>query len=288
MLFFALIIGLGVLSVKVQAQGGPSSVTGYIFTPERRPVAQVWVELRNDVNRVVGRMRTDGSGRFFFNNLFNGRYSIRALPLGTGFSEQTEEIELTGIGSRGQALPDNQQKDIYLRLRKSTGTVPGTNAVIFAQQVPKEAEDLYKSAIADLERQMVKEGIQGLEKAIAVFPTYFLALQKLGTMRLVQGEFEPAIKVLGEAVAINSRCYECWYGIGYARYSTGKFLEAVIAVEKALVERPESEEANLLMGMSCRMTKDYQRAEKALKLAVKASEGTSADAALATCPFIRA
>ena len=275
---FVLILGLGVFSVEVLGQGGPSSVTGYVFTPERRPVAQVWVELKNDVNRIVGRIRTDGSGRYFFNNLFNGRYSIRVLPLGTGFMEQTEEFELTGIGSRGQPLPDNQQRDVYLKRQKSGSATPINNTVVFAQAVPKEAEDYYTNAVSEIERQRVKEGIEGLERAISTFPAYFLALQKLGTMRLIQGDFENAVKVFTEALAVNSRCYECWYGIGYAKYSLGKFSEAVSATEKALVESRESVEANLLLGMACRSTKNLICAEKALKWAVKASEGTSADA----------
>ncbi|MFZ1702535.1 MAG: tetratricopeptide repeat protein [Pyrinomonadaceae bacterium] len=279
LLVLATVVFFGVLAGPVLAQNDArSSVSGFVFGPDRRPVSQIWVEIRNDLNRVVGRMKTDGSGRFFFNNLTNGRYQLKALPLGTGLLDQTEDVELAGIGSRGQSLPDNQQKDIYLKARKSSSAVPFQNAVIYAQTVPKDAEDLYKIAIEDLDRQKVREGIAGLERATAIFPTYFLALQKLGFLHLMQNEFQKANDLFDRALAVNTRCFDCWYGIGYAKYSTGKFADSVAALDKALVEAPESVEANLLMGMACRTTKEYEKAEKALKLAIKASDQTSPDA----------
>ena len=43
-----------------------SSITGYVFDSHRQPIIQVPVELMNDVNSVLQRVKTDNSGRFFF------------------------------------------------------------------------------------------------------------------------------------------------------------------------------------------------------------------------------
>ncbi|HQX54702.1 MAG TPA: tetratricopeptide repeat protein [Pyrinomonadaceae bacterium] len=255
-----------------------SSISGFVFGPDRRPVSQVWVELTNDINRTMGRVRTDVSGRYYFPNLPNGRYTVKALPYGTGLVEQSVDVELAGVGSRGQSLPDIQQKDIYLKARKESSKIPFQNAVVYAQDVPPAAAALYKSAIDDIDGQRPTEALVSLEKAVDTFPTYFLALQKLGYLRLTKGDYTTAIGIFERALAVQSRCFDCWYGIGYSKFTLKSFPEAVAATEKALVESPDSVEANLLLGMATRSTKEYEKAETALKRAIKASEGTSADA----------
>jgi hypothetical protein len=60
--------------------------------------------------------------------------------------EQTQEVEITGTGVRLQAVADNVQRDPYLRMRKGANSVPFQNAFIYAEEVPKDAESLYKTA----------------------------------------------------------------------------------------------------------------------------------------------
>src|SRR5688572_30840705 len=70
-----------------------NTVTGFVFTPERRPVSNVPVELTNEVYQVLQRTRTDGSGRYFFVGLSSGRFFVKVMPLGTNFEEQSQEVE---------------------------------------------------------------------------------------------------------------------------------------------------------------------------------------------------
>lgn len=269
-------VSFGICFEAAMAQNR-SSISGFVLGPDQKPVSQVIVELRNEFNSVISRVRTDGSGRYLFSGVAHGRYIIMALPLGTGFIEQSVDVEIAGIGARGQALADNVQKDIHLRIRKSSESTPFRNAVIYAQDVPKEAETLYKNAVADLDRSKPDTGIANLEKAVAIFPTYFAALQRLGIIRLAQNRFNEAAETFAQALAVNDRCFDCWYGLGYANYAIRKFPEAVSASEKAIQLKPDSVEANLVLGMSHRVTKDFVTAEKALKKAAKLAEGTSAD-----------
>jgi len=115
-----------------------------------------------------------------------------ALPFMTGLSQGTAEVEIAGINARGQAMSENVQQDIYLRADKRAGSEPFRNTVVFAQEVPKDAENLYKSAINDLSSQRIAQGIIGLEKALEVFPTYFMALQSLGSIRINEQKFAEA------------------------------------------------------------------------------------------------
>lgn len=258
------------------AQQNRSSISGFVFGPDRRPVSQVLVELRSEFT-TAGRVRTDGSGRFYFPGLPHGRYTIRVLPLGTGLQEQSEDVEIAGTGMRGQPVTDFVQKDIYLRARRGADAIPFQNAVVYVQEVPKEAEAHYKRAIEDLDSQRVQSGIDSLEKAVAVFPTYFMALQRLGIIRIIQEDFDGAAKVFQRALDVNDRCFDCLYGISYANYTVRKFPEAKTFAERAVSEKPASMEAHLLLGMCLRMTKEFDKAEQSLKAAAKIADGASAD-----------
>lgn len=274
-----LLILAALLAASLQSIGAQnrSRISGFVLDPDQRPVGQIIVELRNEFNSVIGRTRTDGSGRFFFAGIGHGRYTLLALPLGTGFSEQSVEVEIAGLGARGQVIADNVQKDIHLKARKSAEATPFKNAVIYAQDVPQDAESLYKDAVSDLDRGKADTGAANLEKSVAAFPTYFAALQRLGVVRLTQNRFDEAIELFSRALAVNDRSFDCRYGLAYALYATRRFSEAVSSSEKAVELRPDSLEASLLLGTAQRITKDLVNAEKALRKAAKLAEGTSAD-----------
>jgi Flp pilus assembly protein TadD len=274
LLILVVLLGACLRSAGAQSR---STISGFVLDPDQRPVGQIVVELRNEFNSVIGRTRTEGSGRFLFSGIAHGRYTLLALPLGTGFVEQSVDVEIAGIGARGQVIADNVQKDIHLKVRRSAEATPFKNAVIYVQDVPQNAEALYKDAVSDLDRGKPDTGIANLERAVAAFPTYFAALQRLGVLRLTQNRFDDAIELFGRALAVNNRSFDCRYGLAYAQYAVRKFAEAVSSSEKAVELKPGSLEANLLLGTSQRITKDFVNAEKALKKAARLAEGTSAD-----------
>jgi tetratricopeptide (TPR) repeat protein len=255
---------------------GRSSVWGFVFDPERRPISEVQVELLNDVNSVVQRTKTNGSGRFYFRGVSQGRFVIRVLPLSTNYEEQTQDIEIYGIGAGGRPLADNVQKDFHLRLRRSTSIAAGTGAV-FIQEVPEEAKTIYQKAISDLDGDRVEAGAVGLENALKVFPTYYLALEKLGLVYTQQQKYEKARDVFDKAVAVNSRSFNGWYGLSYANYALKQSAAAVEAARKAVSLNSNSTDALLFLGLSLRQAKRYEEAEQSLKQADKLTKGASPD-----------
>ncbi len=242
----ALLIPFFTLQVKAQVPGfSGSTITGFVFDSERRPVAQIPVELMNDVNSVLQRMKTDGSGRFMFRGVSQGRFQIRVLPLGTNYEEQTQEVEIYGIGATGRPIADNLQKDFYLRLRKS-GSASSTGTV-FVQEIPEEAKTIYQKALSDLEGNRLEAGVAGLENALRLFPTYFLALEKLGLVYATQQKYEKAVDVFGQAVLVNSRSFNGWYGLSYSHYALKQSQAAVEAAQRAVTLNSNSEGAFLFL-----------------------------------------
>jgi tetratricopeptide (TPR) repeat protein len=275
-LFSALLVALFVLQAKGQIPGfSGSTVSGFVFDPQRRPVAQIPVELLNDVNGVVQRLRTDGSGRFIFRGVSQGRFQIRVLPLGTDYEEQIQEVELYGMSASGRPIRDNIQKDFYLRLKKPSSV--STTGTIFVQEIPPEAKTTYQKAVADLDGHRLEAGVAGLENAVKLFPTYYAALERLGLIYVTQQKYEKAQGVFRKAVAVNSRSFNGWYGLSVSNYALEQSEAAVTAAQKAVSINSKSEDALLALGLSLRQAKKYEEAEKTLKQADKLTKGLSPD-----------
>ena len=274
---FLFLLCLCCLATSVKGQNNRNTITGFVFDPQRRPVTQVPVEVMNEVSQVLQRTRTDGSGRFFFTGLSGGRFSVRVLPFGTNFEEQTQEVEIINFVRPGSATSENAQKDFYLRLRRNANEANAVTGTVFVQEVPEEAKKGYERAISALEQNRVETGIQELQNALKILPTYYLALEKLGIEYVKQQKYEYARDVLTRAVTVNARSFMGWYGLSYANYGLRQPQTAVEAAQKAVSINPNSIEAALLLGISLRQARRFDESEKLLKQAKKISNGNSAD-----------
>ena len=269
---FVSVLLISLCSLQARAQGfyTGNTITGFVFDPQRRPIAHVYVELINDVNSILQRMRTDGSGRFVFREVSQGRFQVRVLAVGTIYEDQTQEVDTSGRPGR-----ETIQKDFYLRLRKS-GPVSATGT-IFVQEIPEEAKTIYQRAVADLDRNRLEEGVAGLESALKIFPDYYLALERLGLTYLTQQEFEKAVAAFRKAVVVNPRSFNGWYGLSCSHYALKKSDAAVEAAQKAVTLSSNSVDALLILGISLRQAKRYAEAENPLKQADKISKGLNPD-----------
>ncbi len=265
------------LCIAAFGQQNRSTISGFVFDPDRRPVPEVYVELTNEVNSIIGRVRTDGSGRYFFSGLSSGRFTVRVLTTGTNYEGQPEDVEISGVGVTGRQLADNVQKDIYLRLRKSESEIMQLTGVLYAQAVPAEAEAAYKKAVQDLQDRKPAEGVEGLKRAIGLFPTYLVALEKLGMTLLAQEKYQEAREMFERAVAVYDRSFSSWYGLGYAQYALKDYPKVIESMEHAANLNTNSMRAQFLLGLSYRQMKDYQRSETALLRAAKIANGEDPD-----------
>ncbi|MEP7213931.1 MAG: tetratricopeptide repeat protein [Acidobacteriota bacterium] len=264
------IIFISILSIAVSAQGR-STVSGYVYGPQNAPVERAQVELMDDLNSVIARTWTEASGRFRFNGVPSGRLAVRVVVPGADFGEQTQDFEISGIGIRGQSIPDNIQLEFHLRPRKPSSKA--ATGVVFAQDVPEPARKLFLAAASDLDAGRSTEGIDGLKKALEAFPTYFLAMERLAFEYLRLERFEDARKVLRDAVAVNDDSFQIWYGLAYTEYAANKYKDAVAAAERALTLDKSSPNAAFVLGLSQRKLKLYKDAEKSMLQAKRFDNG---------------
>jgi len=202
-----------------------------VWDSNRRPVADLYVELMNSMEGDLARARTTGSGRFTFQGLTTGRFRVKIITAGTNFLEQVQDVEILGTGSPNSN--DTVYIDFYLKYDPKTIAVgsPGPAEAIFAQDVPDNARSLYKKALPDIKTD---KGLQLMDDAIAAYPEYFDALSAAGKEYVERGNYAKGASYLVRAVKVNSRSFTTLNSLAYAAYKLSKYPEAAEAARLAL------------------------------------------------------
>lgn len=254
-----------------------NTISGHVFNPERQPVVEVYVELLNEVNSVLVRKKTNSGGRYMFNGVSGGNFTVRVLTFGTDFEEQSAEINISSDGIAGRAPSESVQQDFYLRRRRNTDGSPIITGAVFVQEIPDASKKLYAQAVDSFINKNSNEGIRLLEEAIKLFPDYYLALERLGQEYGAQEKWDMSYTFFKKAVSINDRSFNSWYGLSIAANQSQKTDEGFQAIQKAVSLNSSSVEAIFQLGLNQRRLQQFENAEKSLKEANKLAKEKSPD-----------
>lgn len=259
-------------------QGG-NAISGRVFGADgHQPVDNVYVELLDEVYSSIGRSKTDSTGFYQFGNLSQGTFKVKVLPYGTDYLEQTQEVAIQNISVLQGRGHDNVHLDFYLKVRANANAgpfyAPGS---IFVQEVPEPARKVYEKGVAALREKKEKEGFEFLKNAIELFPSYYVALDRLGTEYVVRGYYDAALALLTKAVEINPRAYSSTFGLGVSQYNLKQNGEALKNLRKATTLYNKSPNAYLWLGMALKRDNKLTDAETAFKRANDLSKGKSAE-----------
>jgi len=252
------------MGIFAQRPSAPSSsmnrIEGRITDESNNGINDVYVELYDSFGGMVARQRSTGQGRFSFQGMSQGRYTISVKPFGTNLAEDSKEVEINNMISQ----MDTEVVDFRLhpdkRFRREDIGIVGT---IYAQEVPDEARQLYESGVGRIESSPEK-GLADLEKAVQLFPRYFNALAALGKAYVVRGKYVNGYPFLLRAIDVNARCADCYYSLSLAFYKLGQMAAAKKAVDATILLQPQVPAGFLLQGMIYRANNDLSGAEKAL------------------------
>lgn len=249
---------------------GASTISGTVFDKQRNLLSEIEVELLNDYYQTVSRTRTDGSGRYQFGGLSNGRYSVKVFAFRYDLEDQTLPIEINTQNIRGGEGSGYFTLDFYL-LPKKGGLVDSEIGVIFAQDIPQDAQNIYNKAVKDLSAKRTADGIIGLNEAVKIFPNYYLALHRIGRELFIMKKYKEAIPFLLKAAEVNNRSATSLYYLGYSLHNLGKEYNkaAITALNNAFVLAPSSMQVLYVLGKVERSEGKYNEAEKHLLQAKK-------------------
>ncbi len=248
-------------------------ISGFVFDKNRVPVSDIYVELQNELNQTLTRVRTDASGHYKFTGMTRGTYYINVLPGKTDFVEQSIRIEVSNFGPPGGSFgqSDDVTQDFYLQARKkpSDSDLNFTPGVIFAQSIPKDAESIYKDAVSTIKSSDFAEGERLLIKSLSIFPNYFMALNRLGYLYFEQKTYELAAENFAKAAEVNPKSEPTLFLLALSVYNTKQYDTTIEILRGALAYNHETARIYLLFGKAFRAKKNYQTAETALLKAEK-------------------
>lgn len=248
-----------------------STITGVVYDNHRNPLAEVDVELLNDYYQQVNRTQTDGSGRYQFGGLSDGRYTVRVLPFRYDLTDQSHPLEINTVNVRGGQGNTYLTEDFYLTPKKGS-LAAAELGVIFAQEIPTGARKSYEQALKDFSKSRNDEGINGLREAVKTFPTYYLALNELGKRLTIKGDYGEAAPVLLKAVEVNPQSPTTLYYLGLSLHKLNYNKPAITALTQAYILAPASVQVLYVLGKAERLEGKYDNAEKHLLQAKKLSK----------------
>lgn len=264
---------------------GRNEIYGSVFGDGRRPLADIYVELLDDFNAPLRHTKTDGTGRFTFGGLVNGRYIVKALPYGTDYIEQEQEVILSSVSATVGSGSDTQHVTFYLRLNERiyAGPFAAGPGVVFAQSVPPAAQKLFEEGVRYLHNKKEREGFESLKKSIEIFPDYYLALDRLGAEYAMRGlknaaYLNAAFALLTHAVEVNPRGFSSVFGLGWTQYHLGMNAAAIETLRRATTLYGKAADAYLWLGKALRRASSNVEAEAALKRANELTKGKFSEA----------
>ncbi len=263
---FVFLVGVGSASA--------SSIQGFVFDQNRNALSEVDVELLNENRQFRQRDRTNGVGRYNFTDLADGRYYVKVQPFRYNLLDETKEVQIITFNVRGEGIGNTvEQVDFFLAPKKG-GLGDTETGVIFAQEVPKEALELYKAARKALGDGDKQAYVSGLVDAFKAFPQYYVVLNELGKQLLVQKRYLEAASMFIRAVEINPKSSNSFYWMGVAFSQVGKdyYKSAMVAFGKAEVLAPAAYQIPFEMGKIEKNLGNFTAAEERLKKAKKLAD----------------
>lgn len=265
---------LGIIILSSTNNLFASTIMGIVSDKQRNPLPNVDVELQNELYQQIARTKTDSSGRYQFNGLSDGMFTVKVMPFLYDLLEQSQIVEIktitvnpSGIGNAFHNL------DFYLLPRKG-GLTETEIGVVFSQEIPPEAKKMYEKGIEQIAKNNTREGIMQLNEAIKLFPNYFFALYRIGKELFILGNYKEAMPFFFKAAEVNPKSAASFYYLGYSLQYLGKDYNksAIAALSQALFLAPSSTQVLYALGKIEREEGKFQEAEKHLLQAKKLSK----------------
>lgn len=267
-LILILFVTVGSLFSSAPAQSG-STIAGNIMDSSRRPVADIWVELLDEVDTRLRRVKTDGNGRYIFPGLTRGNYQVRVVTSGTNFVSQTARVELIVISASAGSGRAYEEVSFNLKTvdEGKPGNRGGSTGTVFSQNIPAEAQSLYDEALIKLSAKNTDEGIKVLKQAIDAFPNYYLAHERLGMEYIKLEQIAEAQEILGKALKINPKGQMSLHSMGVTHYKLKNYPAAEESLQQAVTLQPNSVNSQLWLGIVLFRGGKLKEAEAPLKRA---------------------
>jgi tetratricopeptide (TPR) repeat protein len=275
---YAFILSLS-LAIQLLVLQGFFAVYGTIRDEDGRLLSSIRVSIVDENYQPIRTVFSDASGRFQFRSLRAGSYYLRVEPTGLPYEEYTKQIELYSMTRRSSTTEEPTMEDIVLKRKKSRNAA-SAQGVVFMQAIPPAAREEYNRAASRIKEKDSQGGVDGLTKAIKIFPDYFDALELLGTEYVKLGQFENAVPILTRAHMVNDKAGSITYALGVAYLQLKRFDDSIDWLQKSVAQDSSNPNTFMMLGLAYGNGGQLDQAETALKKAYQLGKASVADAHL--------
>jgi tetratricopeptide (TPR) repeat protein len=245
-----------------QRSGGDASIRGIVLLPNGSPVNEPVKVTLKVLRGDQARTYTDRDGRFQIPNLAAGDYTVEVEA-----DRSRDRFEIT---SERITVRINTPNFITLSLKEKGKAVDAkrdktVSVAMLDQKVPPAARHEYDNATQLAREGKSDESIAALQRAIAIYPEYLMALNDLGAQLLDAARLDEALGVLKKATQIDPNSFNPQLNLGIVLVQKKMFADAIVALDHALTVEPSAPAAHLYAGMAAAGGNDAARAEREYK-----------------------
>jgi tetratricopeptide (TPR) repeat protein len=248
--------------LTVSNLGGKDSVSGTIFLPNRRPAGRgILVKFNKGGSDAM--TWTDTDGKFFFNGVGNGTYTLTA-EAGEEFESASQRLEIT------EARPSHPQTHyVSIQLRLKPNSTPKA-VVVDADlaRMPKKAQQNYLDARDASAKGDHQRAVEKYLLAIAEFPNFAIAHGELGTEYLNLNQLERSAEHLSIALKLKPGAYEALANLGTVLVRLKKFAEAESMLRESLKLKDDSAVVHFYLGRALAGQNRPDEAEREFRTAL--------------------
>jgi tetratricopeptide (TPR) repeat protein len=202
--------------------------------------AQLRVQLRQGIdNKPVAMEYTNSSGTAEFIQLAPGEYTVAITGDGIKPVESDTFTVVNGKVFQSEMVtihPADKAEDVGVRSSGSSVAAAELN-------VPKKAAKEFERGDHEMADQNWDEGIQHLERAIAIYPQYASAYNDLAVCYGVLGQPEKQREALLQAISVNDHFVPALVNLAHLEMKANHLASAVSLLNKAATADPTRVEA---------------------------------------------
>jgi tetratricopeptide (TPR) repeat protein len=239
---------------------GNASIAGRVMLPSGLTDAgHLKIILRN-TQAPLATLYSDKNGEFHFDNLSSGTYFVEVFPDETQYEPVLQQIRLKPgepaymvLSLKGKlGVPAKAERGSVVSVAEDERLVPAS-----ARQAFEQGERL-------IDKGEVEAAIAQLNKAIAIYPDYVKARNRLGVQYLKGRRLPEAAEQFKAILDKNPKYFDARLNFGIVLYEQRRMAEAADELSRAVSLDSSSAAAHLFWGIVALETNDLPLAEREL------------------------
>jgi tetratricopeptide (TPR) repeat protein len=223
---------------------------------------------------MVGRVYTDGEGRFGFYELQPNPYHVVINE--KGYFPIDETVVVNPVLTRTNiihvtltAMESTRDSDREHDLSGSNPYLKSSTS--YMELFPKKVVKEFEKGVASDHAGKTEDAIQHYEKALQMAPDFYAAHNNLGSDYLAKSDFPAARSEFARAIELNQSDSAAYFNLGNVSMLMGQLADAQQYLNEGMRRQPDSALGHFLLGsLDIRIGK-YDQAEAALRQAIQLS-----------------